>query len=86
MSDAAGLQPVIDAIGTATTSLDMEIYHLTEMPVVNALAAAAGSGVTVRLIIDQTNWNTATDSDVKTTLASAGVTVTPSSTAFRIRT
>jgi cardiolipin synthase A/B len=81
----AGLQPVITAIGTAQTSINMEIYHLTEMPIVDALVAAANTGVTVQLIIDQDNWNNHTSSEVADALTgTAGITVTPSSTAFRI--
>ena len=81
---AAGLQPAIDAINSAQSSIYMEMYHLTVTAVADALVAAAGRGVTVKLIIDQTNWNTATTTALKDELTNGGVSVTPSSTAFRI--
>jgi phosphatidylserine/phosphatidylglycerophosphate/cardiolipin synthase-like enzyme len=81
---SSGLQPVIDAINGARTSIDMEMFHLTVTAVADALVAAAGRGVDVQIIIDQGNWNTATTQALKDELANGGVTATPSSTAFRI--
>jgi phosphatidylserine/phosphatidylglycerophosphate/cardiolipin synthase-like enzyme len=62
----------------------MVMYHLTVTTVVDALVAASQRGVDVEIIIDQTNWSTATPTSIKTALSNAGVTVTPSSTGFRI--
>jgi phosphatidylserine/phosphatidylglycerophosphate/cardiolipin synthase-like enzyme len=62
----------------------MMMYHLTVLPVVDALAAAARRGVDVELIIDKTNWDSHTSQTVKTTLSNGGVKVTPSSPGFRI--
>jgi phosphatidylserine/phosphatidylglycerophosphate/cardiolipin synthase-like enzyme len=81
---SAGQQPVIDAITGAQTSIHMMMFHLTQMPVVNALVAAAGRGVDVQIIADNGNWTSHTSADVSTALANAGITVTPSSTGFSI--
>jgi cardiolipin synthase A/B len=81
---SAGLQPVIDAIGTAKQTIEMEMFHLTVMAVAQALNAAASQGVTVRIIIDQDNWNNHTTAALKTELNVQGITVTPSSAKFRI--
>jgi phosphatidylserine/phosphatidylglycerophosphate/cardiolipin synthase-like enzyme len=79
-----GLQPVIDAIDGAQSSIKMVIFHLTVQTVVDALAAAGKRGVHVEIIVDQGNWSDHTPSALKTELASAGVVVHPSSTGFRI--
>ncbi len=79
-----GLQPVIDAIDGAQSSIKMVIFHLTVQTVVDALAAAAKRGVDVEIIIDQGNWSGHTHASLKTELASAGVVVHPSSSGFRI--
>jgi phosphatidylserine/phosphatidylglycerophosphate/cardiolipin synthase-like enzyme len=80
----SGLQPVIDAVNGARASIRMVMFHLTVVPVVDALAAAARRGVDVQIIIDQTNWESHTSETIKTTLSSSGVRVTPSSPGFRI--
>jgi phosphatidylserine/phosphatidylglycerophosphate/cardiolipin synthase-like enzyme len=80
----AGLQPVIDAIHGAQTSIRMVIFHLTVEAVVQELVAAAGRGVDVQIIVDQGNWNDHTTQATKDELANGGVKVTPSSTGFRI--
>src|SRR5262249_28475630 len=81
---SAGLQPVIDAINGARSSIRMAMFHLTVPPVVDALAAAARRRVDVQIIIDQGNWSSHTPKSLKNTLADAGVKVTPSSPRFRI--
>src|ERR1700722_14519519 len=80
----AGLQPVINAIASATQTIEMEMFHLTVTEVAQALNAAAGQGVTVQIIIDQDNWNNHTAAALKTELNVPGITVTPSSPKFRI--
>lgn len=82
---AAGLQPVIDAIDGAKTSIRMVIFHLTVAPVVDALARAASKRkVDVQIIVDHDNWTSHTPAALKKELADAGVKVTPSSQGFRI--
>jgi cardiolipin synthase len=80
----AGLQPVIDAINGAEATIEMEMFHLTVRAVADALVNAVHRGVTVRLIIDQDNWNSHTTAALKKDLTNGGVQVTPSSTGFRI--
>jgi len=80
----AGLQPVIDAINGAQSTIEMEMFHLTVTAVADALVAAVNRGVTVRLIIDQGNWTSHTTSALQNELTGGGVQVTPSSTGFRI--
>jgi hypothetical protein len=81
---SAGLAPVITAINGAQTSIQMVMVHLTVQAVADALVAASQRGVSVQVIIDQGNWNDHTTAALKTELANGGVTVTPSSTGFRI--
>ena len=51
----------------------MVMYHLTVTSVADALVAAAGRrGVSVELIIDQGNWNTATTAALKDELTNKG--------------
>jgi phosphatidylserine/phosphatidylglycerophosphate/cardiolipin synthase-like enzyme len=79
-----GLQPVIDAVNGAQSSIRMVMFHLTVQDVVDALAAAGKRGVDVEIIIDQGNWSSHTPQALKTELAAAGVVVHPSSAGFRI--
>ncbi len=46
-------QPIISAIQQAQKSLDIVNFHLSDPDVVTALKEAAGRGVTVRLLLDQ---------------------------------
>lgn len=45
-------QPVYDYLNSATKSIDMTMYELTDTTAQNDLAAAAARGVTVRVILD----------------------------------
>lgn len=47
-----GYQPIYDFIGSATRSIDMTMYELTDTTAESDLAAAAAKGVTVRVILD----------------------------------
>jgi len=48
-----GLTPIYSLIATAKKSIDMTMYELTDVTVMDALAKAAAGGVTVRVILDQ---------------------------------
>jgi cardiolipin synthase len=48
-----GLTPIYNLIGSATTSIDMTMYELTDTTAEQDLVAAAARGVTVRVILDQ---------------------------------
>ncbi len=49
----AGYTPIYNLINSATTSIDMTMYELTDTTAEQDLAAAAARGVTVRVILDQ---------------------------------
>ena len=50
-----GLTPIYDLLSSAKNSIDMTMYELSDTTVTTTLAKAAGSGVTVRVILDQNN-------------------------------
>ena len=47
------VQPLVNVINSANSSLDIAIYSLTKSDIVDAIAAAANRGVTVRVITDR---------------------------------
>jgi cardiolipin synthase len=49
----AGYTPIYNLINSATTSIDMTMYELTDTTAEQDLVAAAQRGVTVRVILDQ---------------------------------
>jgi phosphatidylserine/phosphatidylglycerophosphate/cardiolipin synthase-like enzyme len=74
-------EPVIDNfINSATTSLNMTMYELTDTTAINDLIARKTAGVNVRVILDQANKST--NQTAYTDLSNAGVGVVWSSTAF----
>jgi phosphatidylserine/phosphatidylglycerophosphate/cardiolipin synthase-like enzyme len=50
-----GLTPIYNLLSSAKKSIDMTMYELSDTTVTTTLAKAAGSGVTVRVILDQNN-------------------------------
>jgi len=48
-----GLTPIYNFIATATKSIDMTMYELTDVTVMDAFAKAAAAGATVRVILNQ---------------------------------
>jgi cardiolipin synthase A/B len=50
---SAGYTPIYNLINSATTTLDMTMYELTDTTAEQDLANAAARGVTVRVILDQ---------------------------------
>jgi phosphatidylserine/phosphatidylglycerophosphate/cardiolipin synthase-like enzyme len=50
-----GLTPIYDLIASATSSIDMTMYELSDASVTSMLAAAAAKGIAVRVILDQNN-------------------------------
>jgi cardiolipin synthase A/B len=81
---SSGEQPVIDAINGAQSSVRMIMFHLTNPAVVDAMVAAAKRGVNIEMILDNGNLESHTPTSITKPLASAGIKVIPSSTAFRI--
>lgn len=53
-----GLTAIYSLITSATKSIDMTMYELTDMTVADALAKAAAAGLTVRVILDQNSEKT----------------------------
>ena len=54
-----GLTAIYNLISSATKSIDMTMYELTDVTVTDALAKAAAAGLTVRVILDQNDEKTA---------------------------
>lgn len=50
-----GLTPLYQLIQSATKSIDLTMYELSDSNVIGFLTAAAGKGVAVRVILDQNN-------------------------------
>ena len=50
-----GLQPIYDLISSATQSIDMTMYELSDTQVISILTDAAAKGISVRVILDQNN-------------------------------
>jgi hypothetical protein len=75
-----GESQIYSFINSATSSINMTMYELTDTTVVNDLVAREKAGVTVRVILD--NAQQSTNSSAYSALQSGGVGVTWSSTAF----
>jgi phosphatidylserine/phosphatidylglycerophosphate/cardiolipin synthase-like enzyme len=73
----AGLQPVLQLIRSAKHTIRLEIYLLTERPVINALGAAHSRGVQVRVLLEQHPYggSPASAQSAFSALHSAGVNV-----------
>jgi len=56
-----GLTAIYDLIASAQKSIDMTMYELTDVTVMDAFAKAAAGGVTVRVILDQSGNETRTN-------------------------
>jgi phosphatidylserine/phosphatidylglycerophosphate/cardiolipin synthase-like enzyme len=54
-----GLTPIYNLIASASKSIDMTMYELTDITVTAALAKAAAAGLSVRVILDQNSEKTA---------------------------
>jgi cardiolipin synthase A/B len=54
-----GLTSIYNLIASAKKSIDMTMYELTDVTVIDALAAAAAGGIAVRVILDQNSEKTA---------------------------
>ena len=80
-----GLTAIYNLISSATKSIDMTMYELTDTTVTTMLAKAAGDGVTVRVILDQNNekannttaYNTLTAGKVAGALGQPGLRLHP---------
>jgi phosphatidylserine/phosphatidylglycerophosphate/cardiolipin synthase-like enzyme len=80
-----GHEIFVQNIDNARRSIDMVMYHLSEVDVVNHLTAAAKRGVQIRIIIDHKILETnTTQKQLVSTLSAAGVAVKPSAPAFTL--
>jgi cardiolipin synthase len=52
---ADDLTPIYNLLSSATKTIDMTMYELTDITVTSMLGKAAAAGVTVRVILDQNN-------------------------------
>ncbi|MGA9669796.1 MAG: phospholipase D-like domain-containing protein [Terracidiphilus sp.] len=50
-----GMQPIYTLLSSATKSIDMTMYELSDTTVTGLLTSAAAKGITVRVILDQNN-------------------------------
>lgn len=85
-----GATPILDAINQARSSVQVEVYMLTDQAIEGALGAAAKRGVNVQVMLDPTPYNPSdpnkpltTNQAAAQTLKSQGVKVQWSDPAFR---
>lgn len=80
-----GSQPVLDLINSATKTIGLKMFTFTADDIAEALIAAAGRGVTVRVMLNpaRSSGSRAND-DMKARLQAGGVTVIWSSPAFAV--
>jgi len=82
-----GRTPITDALNRAQTSIDLEIYLLTDRDVINALETAVNRGVTVRVMMEPNPCcaqNNAMQRSVYAELQEARVQMQWTSPAFRL--
>ena len=69
-----GLTAIYNLLSSATKSIDMTMYELTDTQVTSILTKAASSGIAVRVILDQNNEKKS-NTDAYNTLSAGGVQV-----------
>jgi len=79
-----GHQPFVRAIDGARASIDMAMFHLTDLEVTAALVRAAGRGVRVRVIVDGKGLEAKANRAAFEQLRAGGVEARASSAAFSI--
>lgn len=84
IAPADGHKPVVDAIDHAVKSVQMTMYHLTDLDVIDALAGARKRKLDVRVILDGESLKKPRFAAGAQALTAAGVLVRPSSPAFSI--
>jgi phosphatidylserine/phosphatidylglycerophosphate/cardiolipin synthase-like enzyme len=65
-------QALIGVINSANSALDIAIYSLTKPDIVNAIAAAKGRGVSVRIITDRQEAGSKSQAEELAVLENAG--------------
>jgi cardiolipin synthase A/B len=81
---AAGQTPILNAINTATTSVYVELYLLTDTNVITALESAAKRGLDVRVMLDPDPYGVGTTKPAQTlsALSKAGAQTEDASSSF----
>jgi phosphatidylserine/phosphatidylglycerophosphate/cardiolipin synthase-like enzyme len=79
-----GRQPVLDFIGAARQSLDIEIYELTDRRVAAALESASARGVQVRVLAEPLPDGKAVNASTMAELGRKGIATRDTSPAFRL--
>jgi phosphatidylserine/phosphatidylglycerophosphate/cardiolipin synthase-like enzyme len=74
--------PIVALLDAATLSIDLEIYQLQSPAVIHALEAAAGRGVSVRVMLEPKTVGAINYGPVAARLARAGISVQPTPPAF----
>jgi phosphatidylserine/phosphatidylglycerophosphate/cardiolipin synthase-like enzyme len=79
---ASTAQPILNALKSAKTSIDLEIYQLGDPDVTAALVAAAKRGVKVRVMLEPKTVGSSNFTAVSKVLTAAGITVQPTPPQF----
>ncbi len=74
--------PILNAINSAKSSIDLEIYQVGDRGVIDALKAAAGRGVKVRVMLEPRTVGAVNYPAVQKELATAGIDVQPTPPTF----
>ncbi|MFL5320752.1 MAG: phospholipase D-like domain-containing protein [Myxococcaceae bacterium] len=73
---------ILNAIASAKSSVDLEVYQLSDRSVVDALKASAKSGVKVRVMLEPETVEAGNYKQMAAELAKAGITVKPTPPRF----
>jgi phosphatidylserine/phosphatidylglycerophosphate/cardiolipin synthase-like enzyme len=77
--------PILNALASAKSSIEMKMYLLTEREVINALEAAQQRGVKVRVMLEEHPYGSGTgNTEVYKTLQNTGISVKWTSPAFQL--
>ena len=74
--------PILNAINSAKKTIDLEIYQVGDRGVIDALKAAAGRGVKVRVMLEPKTVGSANYPEVQKELKAAGIDVQPTPPEF----
>ena len=81
---AAGETPILNAINNAQSSIDLEMYLLTDQNVISALEKAAENGITVRVMLEAHPYGGGSPTSTLQALSNAGAQTEVSNPAFAL--
>jgi cardiolipin synthase A/B len=81
---AAGETPLLNAINNAQSSIDLEMYLLTDQNVISALENAAKNGITVRVMLEAHPYGGGSPTSTLQALSGAGAQTETSDPAFAL--